>query len=511
MEHQKTRNTLVSLIVLLCLIYVAVAATDRASRRFLWTDEVVTVAIARLPSAAAIWSALDAGTDGQPPAINLIEHAFGSASADPHVAYRLPSIIGYVLTLAALFVFVSRRAGVIGGGVAMTLACLTPLYSLYAIEARPYSLVIACLAWAMVVWQQIDRPWRAAMLALLLGSAAALHYYGVLGVVPFALAEVSEMWLTRRVRVRIWLALLAPAVPMAIAWPLLQALKSGFGPHFWALPHLGFTLRAYDQITGLPYRFGTAVAVAVSIGLLFAAVRALRTTEPKQDVSEVVLLLGLISLPSAAYILAAVGGGGLTPRYVLPANLGLISAIAMSVGRLSSRQATTCLGILVLLVGLRELDYWTDRGQPARERTNPEVAVLEQWRLPQDLQALPLVVSHGHSFIEMSYYEEQSSRHRFTYLLDLESSVKYASSDSVDALIQRLPGVMRVDVVPRAQFLLQHQRFLMFSKPDRWDWLYAQLVDDGYRVRPLFVSRSEGSSRILYLVEQAGVAPRGDR
>ena len=84
MEHQKTRNTLVSLIVLLCLIYVAVAATDRASRRFLWTDEVVTVAIARLPSAAAIWSALDAGTDGQPPAINLIEHAFGSASADPH-------------------------------------------------------------------------------------------------------------------------------------------------------------------------------------------------------------------------------------------------------------------------------------------------------------------------------------------------------------------------------------------------------------------------------------------
>ena len=314
---QKTSQRLVTLIVVLCLVYVAVAAVDRASQRFLWADEVVTVAMARLPSAAAIWSALESGADGQPPGFELVEHAFQASSADPHLAYRMPSIIAYLLTLAALFVFVRRRAGAIGGGVAIALACLTPLFPVFAVEARPYSMVLACLAWAMVTWQHIDRPWRAPMLALLLGSAAALHYYAVLGVVPFALAEVSQMWWTRKVRLRIWLAFLTPAVPMAIAWPLLQILKNEFGQHFWAQAHLGFVLNAYDNILGLQPRIGTTVAVAVSIGLLFSAVRALRGAEPKQDFSEAVLLLGFVSLPSAAYVLAVVGGGGVTQRLSL--------------------------------------------------------------------------------------------------------------------------------------------------------------------------------------------------
>ena len=219
-----------------------------------------------------------------------------------------------------------------------------------------------------------------------------------------------------------------------------------------------------------------------------------------------------MGLPLAAYLLSVVGGGGLTARYALPATIGLISAIAISVGRLPWRRGMTCLGVLVLLVALRERDYWTDRGQPARDRTNADVAALQEWRLTQELQALPLVVSNGHAFIEMSYYEGQSSRQKYMYLVDFESSVKYASSDSVEGVIERLPGVMPMNVVSRAEFLQQHLRFLMFSKPDRWDWLYSQLVDEGYRARPLFVTRSERSgNRVLYLVERSSLAPLGDR
>jgi 4-amino-4-deoxy-L-arabinose transferase-like glycosyltransferase len=510
-NNQKTRQRLVSLIVLLSLIYLTAAAMDRASERFFWTDEVLTVVIARLPSAAAIWSTLESGTDGNPPAFYLIERAFRSSSTDPHLAYRLSSIIGYLLTLAALFVFVSRRAGAIGGGVAIAIACLTPLFSVYAVEARPYALVMACLAWAMVVWQQIDRPWRAPILGLLLGSAAALHYYAVLGVVPFVLAEVSHTCLTRKVRGRIWLALLTPAVPLVIAWALLQALRSLYGSHFWAPAYFGFTLSAYDDIMGLPYRVGTAVAATVSIGLLWYGVRALRGRERIQEFGEIVLLLGFVSLPCVAYVMAYSGGGGLTPRYVLPATLGLISAIAISAGSHSRRRGAVSLGILVLLVGLREYDYWGGRGRPARDSTNPDLAVLQGWARPEDLDALPLVVSNGHAFVEMSYYEEQSGRQRFTYLADPEAALKHASSDSVEATIQRVSAIMAVDVVPRAQFLQQHVRFLMFSKPDRWDWLYAQVVQEGYRARPLFVTRSGGGSRILYLIEHSNVAPLSGR
>ena len=190
--RQKTNQRLVSLMVLLCLIYMAVAATDRASQRFFWTDEVVTVVIARLPSVSAIWSAISrmAPMASRQLFLSWTRHC-RIIDTDPHLAYRLPSIIGYLLTLAALFVFVARTAGPIGGGVAMAMACLTPLFSVYAIEARPTAFVMACLSWALVVWQRIDRPWRAPMLALLLGSASALHYFAILGVVPFALAGRS--------------------------------------------------------------------------------------------------------------------------------------------------------------------------------------------------------------------------------------------------------------------------------------------------------------------------------
>ena len=63
---------------------------------------------------------------------------------------------------------------------------------------------------------------------------------------------------------------------------------------------------------------------------------------------------------------------------------------------------------------------------------------------------------------------------------------------------------MRLDLAPRSQFLRQHPSFLMFSKPHRWDWLYAQLVEEGFSVRPLSVTRSEGDPlRVLYLVERS--------
>ena len=70
---------------------------------------------------------------------------------------------------------------------------------------------------------------------------------------------------------------------------------------------------------------------------------------------------------------------------------------------------------------------------------------------------------------------------------------------------------MPLDVVPRAQFLQQHSRFLMFSKPDRWDWLYAQLVDEGYRARELFVGDPRGGSRILDWSSTPASCPTGPR
>jgi hypothetical protein len=62
--------------------------------------------------------------------------------------------------------------------------------------------------------------------------------------------------------------------------------------------------------------------------------------------------------------------------------------------------------------------------------------------------------------------------------------VKYTSSDSVEALMPIVARIMPLDVVPRVPFMQQHPRFLMFSKPDRWDWLYEHLVKRGLSGSP---------------------------
>ena len=160
MPRWLTSGLAVPAALLAILVYAAVMSLDRAATRFFWNDEIVTIVVSRLSSPSAIWSALKAATDGNPPAFYLIERALGSVTGDPHVSFRVASILGVLLTSIALFIFVRRSAGAIGGLLAATMPLLTPLFSFFAIEARPYSVLVACLAWAMVTWQHVARPWR---------------------------------------------------------------------------------------------------------------------------------------------------------------------------------------------------------------------------------------------------------------------------------------------------------------------------------------------------------------
>ena len=59
-------------------------------------------------------------------------------------------MIGFGCVLICLFVFVRRRSGGIYGLLSAGLALLTTLYMTYAVEARSYSLVTACVAIALV-------------------------------------------------------------------------------------------------------------------------------------------------------------------------------------------------------------------------------------------------------------------------------------------------------------------------------------------------------------------------
>src|ERR1019366_2682484 len=86
----------------LIAVYLLIACAQAATK-LLWCDELIPLAIARQGSLAAIWSALAAGADPNPPLPHWLVlesiRAFGQSA----LAVRLPSILAVLLAIVSLW------------------------------------------------------------------------------------------------------------------------------------------------------------------------------------------------------------------------------------------------------------------------------------------------------------------------------------------------------------------------------------------------------------------------
>jgi 4-amino-4-deoxy-L-arabinose transferase-like glycosyltransferase len=72
---------------------------------------------------------------------------------------------------------VKKRSGELIALLCALLLLLTEVFQLYAVAARPYSMVVACVAFAAVCHQGApSRVWMV-LLALSLALAQSIHYY----------------------------------------------------------------------------------------------------------------------------------------------------------------------------------------------------------------------------------------------------------------------------------------------------------------------------------------------
>ena len=113
-------------------------------------------------------------------------------------------------------------------------------------EARGYSLLVACIALAFVCYQRVPARRWVILLGLSLVLAQSFHYFAVFAFLPFFLAEAAHYGLTRQLRRGVWIALLTGFVPLALFWPALSAMQKIIGPHFWAKPTLELALGSYS-------------------------------------------------------------------------------------------------------------------------------------------------------------------------------------------------------------------------------------------------------------------------
>jgi uncharacterized membrane protein len=180
-------------------------------RESLWTDEVLSVDLARRP-----WPALLPATqeDGHPPlylaALRLWIGAFGDGETGVR---SLSAVIG-VATLAAFFALAARLLPTRGALLATLLLACSPYHVYYSQEARNYALLLLLTIvsyLALLAWDERPRPGRA---IAYVATTTLLLYTHVFG---FFVWGAQILWIAARARKRgDWLARLLPSMAIAV-------------------------------------------------------------------------------------------------------------------------------------------------------------------------------------------------------------------------------------------------------------------------------------------------------
>src|SRR5215468_3105131 len=236
LPRNRNEDRYVSVGMAVLIVYVMVRSAFRATVKPLWFDEVCTCIMVRLPNASSVWHALLRAADGQPPAFYLVESFLRKLIPNQQIALRIPAMLGLGVTLWCLFIWLRRRyeTGMVFAAVITPL--LTVFYSIYAVEARPYALVTACLAMALVCYDRVPAAGWTIGLALSLVAAESFHYYALIAMAPFIAAELLYAWKKRLVRWWVWAAFASGVMPLFFCWRLLANFRISYGQHFWAQP-----------------------------------------------------------------------------------------------------------------------------------------------------------------------------------------------------------------------------------------------------------------------------------
>ena len=487
--------------LLLLIVYAFLRCLFRAAAKPFWYDELCTVIIARQPAVSTILQALRRAADSHPPAYYLVERVADFLIPNQHIAFRLPSILGFCCIVVCIFVFVKKHSGAACALFCSALTLMSVFYDTYAVEARGYALMSACVAVALVCYQRADSKRWVLLMALSLAAASAFQYYAICALFPFVVAEAFFFLQTRRLRFAVWAAMACGAVPVIAFWPLLSALKKYYGTDFWARPALTGALSVFGWFFNLSQPWGIAMAALAAFGILATMVSRRASNQSGSPaavapIHEKVLVLSLLALPFAIFVAMKLTHGGMTQRYMLPACLGIPLAAGYILPRFDRRMAML-LG-LSLYFGLmaQEGFFWLHQLPHLGKVVSPAQPV-EEMLDQAGHQDLPIVVSDPHDYLQLAFYASPAFLARLVDAVDPPQAKAYIGSDIADKELPILRSYFPLQVCEFPDFAARHPHFLLYSGGGgEWDWWPTRLMHDRYSIR---LAALRGNFR-LYLV-----------
>lgn len=319
------------LIALFSILYFTKTYLAAMEKTF-WYDELATLYISRFPTFHAAWAAVLRGADYNPPLFYLIHRAARALFGEGTVGFRIPEILSFWVLGLCLFRFVARRAGLLGGWIAMALPALTGAY-FYAYEARPHGLVLGFCGLALTCWDMLEERrnwfWLVAFAACL-EAAFFTHTFALLLLVPFGLAELSRTLEQRRIAWDRWIALVLPAM-IAVAT---------FIPLFWSYTHKyrhsvdRMHVFKASALYRVPVFYQELLEPGILIVVLMLVVLVLRGAVNVKTFSRSVsvLLVGFIVLPLCGVLLARIIGAPFYLRYFVSAVIGVALLFGLGAG-----------------------------------------------------------------------------------------------------------------------------------------------------------------------------------
>lgn len=508
---QSPKGSLAILAGLMGLSFVARAVS--AGAKPFWFDELFTVLMAGLPSMAKVREVLATGADAMPLFYYWLEKQAGMLPLDPHIAFRLPSIAGYVLATVGVYFFARRWLSPAAGLIAALVLALSPFRD-YAIEARPYALMVGFLAVGAALWQRIDDGWPyALLLGASLGLGVASHHYTVVALVCFGLAELTVLGLRRRWRWRAWIPLALATGPFWLGLPLLLRFRQVAGPNYWAKPHwTGIT--STFPLSGLPLAYFVPLILAILVGLmdwsrLDSEFLSGSTARHGMALPEMVLSGSLLMFPVILLLVTHASGGGYTLRYNWPFIVGFAILCGLA-AKLYLRPRGVALLALAFVLSLFVREAFESVSKRSRD---PRAEYLSALRNLEEAEkslepGLPIVASDMMECLPLHYYGDPSVVKRLVVLVDVESSRRYTGHDTVAHAVLGLNRILRLNIWDTGEFLAAHPRFYVWSPRNQSRWVLHYLSSKGLEIR---VAAGAGREDLYFLVESRGSPERREK
>ena len=487
--------------------YLAIACIQAATK-LLWCDELITLAIARQGSLAAIWRALADGADPNPPLSHWLVLEATRAFGQSALAVRLPAILCVLLAIVSLWAIL-RRWLCPGYAAVGILAFMATRGFDYAYDARSYAPLMGFTMASLALWlvacdsPETGRRWppqNGVRLAALTGMAAALalavssNYYGVLAFFPIATGEIILTVRKRHLEPGTWLAMAAAALPLRAFLPLIRHNLAEFGPHAWNRPRASMIADSYFELVegvfwpvlGLALyaawrRFRHPIATASAGGPSFQRPLLngwVASTSPSLQPHETAALAVLLAYPLLGFRIALLGHGMISPRCVVPVCCGFGIAAAVLARRIfgaSPRAGVIVLSLALLWVAAREsacafvlagqrVAFLQLRDEIARQPGNQPIAVADS------LLVLPL-----------ARYSSDDVRARIVFPIDFDAIHRFEPDDSGEQnLWAGRDGLFPVRIAPYAPSLFTVPTLTIVARPG--GWLAQHLAADGFHL-----------------------------